>query len=234
VTATPNDPTITGYADPEGEAPWAMQLVIRIDKADPPTRTAVCEAAATAVVRLLTDPEATQEWAPAIERWTDGRIRKHARRASRPAAWTKVADLPGVTVEHDGALVRAFVPSATDAIPPDIAKLQLSGTEPEDPHRRTERVEPLPAGVLVVTLNPGAQMPLGKAAAAAGHAAQLAFIGMPAGRRDLWEADGFPVLVEQPGSDDWAGLVDDSQVQVVDAGLTVVAPGTTTAVARWA
>jgi len=230
ITSTGDD---TGHADPEGEAPWAMQLVIHIDKADPPTRTAVCEAAATAVVRLLTDPEADQEWAPAIQRWTDGRIRKHARRASRPAAWAKVADLPGVTVEHDGARVRAFVPTATDAIPADIAKLQLSGTEPEDPDRRTRRVEPVPAGVVVITLNPDAEMPLGKAAAAAGHAAQLALSDMPADRRAAWQTNGFPVVVEQPGSDDWAGLVD-AQVRVVDAGLTVVAPGTTTAVARWA
>ena len=57
---------------------------------------------------------------------------------------------------------------------------------------------------------------------------------MPADRRAAWETNGFPVVVEQPGSDDWAGLVDDAQVRVVDAGLTVVAPGTTTAVARWA
>jgi len=233
-STTPHDATVTGYADPEGEAPWAMQLVIHIDKADPPTRTAVCEAAGTAVVRLLTAPEATEEWAPAIERWTDGRIRKHARRASRPVAWAKVADLPGVTVEHDGARVRAFVPTATDAIPADIAKLQLSGTEPADPDRRTRRVEPVPAGVVVVTLNPDAEMPLGKAAAAAGHAAQLAHDDMPADRRDAWESNGFAVVVEQPGSDDWAGFVDGAQVRIVDAGLTVVAPGTVTAVARWA
>ena len=180
MTTDLNDPA--GHADPDGEAPWAMQLVIRIDKAAPPTRTAVCEAAATAVVRLLTDPEAAHEWAPAIERWTDGRIRKHARRASRPAAWAKVADLPGVTVEHDGAQVRAFVPSATDAIPADIAKLQLSGTEPDGPGPSHPAVDPVPAGVVVVTLNPIAEMPLGKAAAAAGHAAQLAFSEMPADR----------------------------------------------------
>lgn len=232
-TTSPHDPTITGHADPEGEAPWAMQLVIRIDKTAPPTRTAVCEAAATAVVRLLTDPQAAQEWAPAIRRWTDGRIRKHARRASRPVAWAKVADLPGVTVEHDGAQVRAFVPSATDAIPADIAKLQLSGTEPEDPDRRTRLVSPLPADAVVIALNPQAEMPLGKAAAAAGHAAQLAFRDMAADRRAGWEDAGFPVVVEQPGADEWAVVVGQAQVTVVDAGLTVVAPGTTTAVARW-
>lgn len=233
-TTSPNDPTITGYADPEGEAPWAMQLVIRIDKTAPPTRTAVCEAAATAVVRLLTAPEAAQEWAPAIQRWTDGRIRKHARRASRPVAWAKVADLPGVTVEHDGAQVRAFVPSSTEAIPADIAKLQLTGTEPQDPDRRTRLVPPLPVGVVVIAVNQAAQMPLGKAAAAAGHAAQLALATMPADRRKVWEDAGFPVVVEQPGDDDWAVVVGQAQVTVVDAGLTVVAPGTTTAVARWA
>jgi peptidyl-tRNA hydrolase len=231
---TSHDAIVSGHADPEGEAPWAMQLVIRIDKADPPTRTAICEAAATAVVRLLTAPEAAGEWEPAIARWTDGSIRKHARRASRPAAWAKVADLPGVTVEHGGARVRAFVPTATDAIPKDVATLQLSGTEAEDPDRRTRRVEPVPVGVLVVTLSPDAEMPLGKAAAAAGHAAQIAFSAMLADSRDLWAGNGFPVVIEQPDSEDWPAFVDDAQVRVVDAGLTVVAPGTITAVARWA
>lgn len=223
----------SGHADPPGEAPWAMQLVVHVDKADPPSRTAVCAAAARAVVALLHDPRAADEWEPAITRWTDGRIRKHVRRATRPAAWDRAAALPGVTVEHDGARVRAFVPCATDEVPRDVARLQLTGTELPDPDP-LPHADPVPGGPLVVSLAPDPPMPAGKAAAAAGHAAQLAASAMPDVRREHWAADGFPVVVEQPGPARWAELTTTAPVRIVDAGLTVVAPGTTTAVARWA
>lgn len=226
-------PGPVAHTDPPDEAPWAMQLVVHVDRAEPPSRTAVCEAAARAVVLLLHDPRAADEWAPALTRWTDGRIRKHVRRATRPAAWDRAAALPGVTVEHAGARVRAFVPCGTDAVPRDVARLQLTGTELPDP-APVPHAEPVVDGPLVVSLNAGAQMPAGKAAAAAGHAAQLAATAMTTDRRSRWAAAGFPVVVEQPDADRWAALTATAPVRVVDAGLTVVAPGTTTALARWA
>lgn len=221
------------HTDPPDEAPWAMQLVVHVPKDAPPSRTAVCEAAARAVVALLHDPRAAAEWEPAITRWTDGRIRKHVRRATRPAAWDRAAALPGVTVEHDGARVRAFVPCPTDAVPRDVGRLQLTGTELPDP-APVAHADPVPDGPLVVSLNTPEQMPAGKAAAAAGHAAQLAALAMPADRRARWAAAGFPVVVEHPDAGRWAALVASAPVRVVDAGFTVVAPGTTTALARWA
>jgi len=220
------------HPDPPGGAPWAMQLVVHVDRAAPPARTAVCEAAARAVVTLLHDPRADEGWAPAITRWTDGAIRKHVRRATRQAAWDRAAALPGVTVEHAGARVRAFVPCATDAIPRDVARLQLTGTELDDPHP-VAHADPVVDGPVVVSLSTGACMPAGKAAAAAGHAAQLAALRMPAGRLTRWAADGFPVVVEHPDVARWHRLAATAPVRVVDAGLTVVAPGTTTALARW-
>ncbi|WP_110004910.1 hypothetical protein [Geodermatophilus normandii] len=131
-------------ADPPGEAPWAMQLVVRVERTAPPTRTAACSAAAVAVVRLLADERALPggEWHPRVRRWTDGAIRKHCRRA-RGAAWARVGALPGVTVSSAGAEVRALVPSALDEIPRDVAKLQLSGSELDDPAPST-RSTPTP------------------------------------------------------------------------------------------
>ena len=66
------------------------------------------------------------EWHDEVQRWLDGRIRKVARRA-RGSKWDAAAALPGVTVVHHGASVRAFVPGPTDAVPPQIAKLQVAG-----------------------------------------------------------------------------------------------------------
>lgn len=210
-----------------------MQLVMRIEKADPPTRTAICRAAALACVQLLDSEQATDgDWQPLVQRWLDGRIRKHARRA-RGAAWEKVQLLDGVTASVDGADVRAFVPCSTAAIPRDIAKLQLSGGELDDPASVGE-LEPVAGGALVVAITPEPFLPLGKAAAAAAHAAQISTWEMPADRLEAWRAAGFPVEVEHPDVARWRHLRQVAQVQVLDGGFTVVTPGTCTAVARWA
>jgi peptidyl-tRNA hydrolase len=223
---------ISGHADPVGEAPWVMSLVTRIDKSNPPTRTAVCAASATAVATFVTDERATSgEWAPQMERWLDGRIRKHSRRARAGAAWDKVQNLPGVTVSVDGAEVRAFVPCPTDAIPRDIAKLQLAGSELEDPEKAV--AVSLPTDAVVISLCPEPFLPLGKAAAAAGHAAQLATMEMAPERLALWASSGYRVVLEQPVKAWWDDQLATANVSVVDAGLTEVEPGTITALAHW-
>ncbi len=185
-------------------------------------------------MRLLADDRARPggEWCPPIRRWTDGAIRKHCRRA-RGIAWQRVEALPGVTVEVRGAEVRALVPSALDELPPEVAKLQLSGSELDDPEE-CPAVDPVPGGAVVVSVCPEPFLPLGKAAAACGHAAQLTALRMPAGRLATWSGAGFPVVVEHPDVARWARLRARAPVEVVDAGFTVVAPGTSTALARWA
>jgi peptidyl-tRNA hydrolase len=211
-----------------------MQLVVRVERTAPPTRSAVCAAAAVAVVRLLADDRALPggEWHPRVRRWTDGAIRKHCRRA-RGVAWARVGALPGVTVSVAGAEVRALVPSALDEIPRDVAKLQLAGSELEDPDA-LGAVDPVPGGPVVVSVCPEPFLPLGKAAAACGHAAQLTAMRMPAPRLAAWSAAGFSVAVEHPDVARWTRLRPQAGVEVVDAGFTVVAPGTSTALARWA
>ncbi|QOT19485.1 hypothetical protein [Paenarthrobacter sp. YJN-5] len=236
VTATGSVPTreseVSAYADPEGDTPWAMQLVVRVEKASPPSRQQVAALAATAVAAVLGDPRAVNggEWQDAIARWTDGRIRKHCRRA-RGAAWTRAeAAGPGITVKRDGVEVRACVPTAVDQIPADIARLQLTSTSelPDVP------VDEAPEHALHVHIP--ADLPWGKAAAAAGHAAQLA---MPPHYRahgvkvaPWWDA-GFPVHVTYHGPDTWPAVVEACPLQIVDAGFTVVEPGTVTAVASF-
>jgi peptidyl-tRNA hydrolase len=206
------------HDDPEGEVPWALQLAIRAEKAAPPTHEAVCEAAATAVVRLL----ASGEWAEQIQRWEDGRIRKLTRRA-RGARWEALQALPGLTVDHLGAQVRAFPPTPVDEAPPEIAKLQVAGTDLE--HGDTRTPEP-PYAVLV--LNPEAGMSTGKAAAQSGHAAHLLFRRLPAAAREAWLEAGAPVHLVRDVP--WAEAVSRAAVTIRDAGFTEVEPGTMTAV----
>lgn len=221
---------VTGHTDPADESPWAMQLVVRVEKNNPPTRTAACEATAMAVVHLLATEEAASVWKPQIDRWLAGRIRKHCRRA-RGAKWDKIQHLPGVTVAHAGAEVRAFVPSAVDAIPPEVFKLQLTGRELDDPDGSPPTPAATPA--LVVSLQPDPWLPDGKAAAACGHAAQVAYMKADAPTRAAWQAAGFPVVVEQPDSRRFVEVVKTAPVVIRDAGFTVVESGTVTSAARW-
>lgn len=234
VTATGSVPTreVSAYADPEGDTPWAMQLVVRVEKTSPPSRQQVAAAAATAVAAVLADPRAVngEEWQDAISRWTDGRIRKHCRRA-RGAAWTRAeAAAPGITIKRDGVEVRACVPTAVDQIPADIARLQLTSTSelPDVP------VDEAPEHALHVHIP--ADLPWGKAAAAAGHAAQLAlpphYQAHGVNVAPWWDA-GFPVHVTYHGPDTWPAAVEACPLQIVDAGFTVVEPGTVTAVASF-
>jgi hypothetical protein len=223
----------SGHIDPQGEAPWAMQIVTRIEKTDPPTRTAVCEASAMAVVTLLTDPRCAPdgEWHDDVQRWLSGRIRKHARRA-RGVAWERVQTLPGVTVAHSGAEVRVFPPCPVDVMPRELAKLQLSGGELDDPEPMTESV-PVRGGPVLVAITPEPALPLGKAAAAAGHASQLAAAQMDPARLKEWAEVGFRVQALHPTPAGWHRFLTNAQVVIRDAGFTAVAPGTRTAAARW-
>lgn len=216
------------------ETPWAMQFVVRVERVEPPRHSDVCELTATATLRLLTDERARPggEWAGPVQRWLAGRIRKHVRRA-RGAAWHRVAALDGVTVARDGAEVRALLPYPLDALPRDLARLQLEGLELEDPARRP-CVDAVADGPVVASICPHPVLPTGKAAAAAAHAAQLAAGRMSPARLARWAAAGFPVSVEHPDADRWPRLRATAPVEIVDAGYTVVEPNTTTALARWA
>ena len=212
-------------------APWAMQLALRDDRPQRPSHLAVCEAAAAAVVLLLTDPRSTEpdgDWAKRVGRWESGAIRKVVRRG-RGVRFSAVEDLPGVQVERRGACVRAFVPGPTDRVPPALAKLQVGGTE------QPERGEPSApaAGGLSIALTPLTAMTTGKAAAQSGHAAQLALRGMPLHALRAWRDGGWAVRVLLPDEAAWSRLAPAAPVVVHDGGFTEVAPGTRTAVAWW-
>lgn len=201
----------------------AMPVVLRIER-DAPGRTPLLEAAAGAALAVCLDSRTRPggEWYEDVARWVDDRIRKIARRA-RGAHWVAVQDLPGVTVDTDGAQARALLPGPVDAVPRAVGRLQIGGTdlEPDDPG-------PPPAGLPVIWLNPGVEMTVGKAAAQVGHASMIL-----AAVRGLTEVPSVAVRTADPAT--WAGLcaaVDrGAAVAVRDAGFTEVAPGTITCIA---
>lgn len=210
------------------EAPqFVLPLVVRIEKAEPPARTDALETAARAVLVLLSDERALGEgaWAAAIRDWQDARIRKVVRRA-RGAEWRKAETLPGVTVHGDAAEVRVFPPVPLDGWPKELAKLQVSGTDLDDP----EPVAPAPEGVPVLWLNPDLEMSAGKAMAQAGHAAQLAWWELTGAERSAWRDSGFRLAVRTAPRERWARLSGSGLPVVRDAGFTEIAPGSATVV----
>src|SRR5437763_984168 len=61
----------------------AMPIILRIERAEPPGRTPLLEAAAAAALAVCLDERARPggEWAEPMHAWLDNRIRKVARRA---------------------------------------------------------------------------------------------------------------------------------------------------------
>lgn len=210
--------------------PWAMQLAMRDERNARPTHLAVCEAAASAVVKLLTDPRSAPggEWDPLVRHWASGPIRKVVRRG-RGIRFTQVQELDGVEVEHAGAQVRAFVPGPVDQVPAALAKMQVGGTDMPEVGESSAPVE----GGVTVALTALTPMTTGKSAAQSGHAAQLALLSMGDDARSRWAESGWAVRVIVPDGAGWAEAVRRSLVAVHDGGFTEVAPGTQTAVAWW-
>jgi peptidyl-tRNA hydrolase len=208
---------------------YALPLVIRVERAAPPARTDALEAAARAVLLFLCDPRVTDddgEWAPAARAWEDARIRKVVRRA-RGAGWERALALPGITVVHGSAEIRVYPPVPVDDWPPDLARLQVSGTDFDDPRPPAEPA----AGTPVLWMNPKLPMTAGKAMAQAGHGAQLLWWGLGPRTRSEWLDLDLDLAVRTAGTGQWAELLASGLPVVTDGGFTEVAPGSATVVA---
>ncbi|MFF0788863.1 peptidyl-tRNA hydrolase [Streptomyces spiralis] len=227
-TPAPDSPFRTEPAPRDLAPQFVLPLVVRIERAAPPPRTDALETAARAVLVLLGDERSRGEgeWARAVRDWQDARIRKVVRRA-RGAEWRRAEALPGITVTGKTAEVRVFPPVPLDGWPKDLAKLQVSGTDLDDPEPPA-RPDP---GTPVLWLNPGLEMSAGKAMAQAGHGAQLAWWELTDEQRTAWHDAGFPLTVRTADPAHWHELTTSGLPLVRDAGFTEIAPGSCTVIA---
>jgi peptidyl-tRNA hydrolase len=223
-----------GAADPDPDVIWAMPMALYLPKAQPPTRTAVLEAAARSAILLCLDERAGGDgpWAAALDTWCGISIRKIARRARSGAHWEAAQAVPGVTVESGGAAVRAVVPSPVTDVDKRISRLQIEGTDlPAD--------DPGPPGADVpvrLWINPHLSMTVGKAAAQAGHGSMLAVRLLTEDQAQQWFSGGCRLSVRTATEAQWADLLAresrDETVAVRDAGFTEIEPGSVTVIAE--
>ncbi|GAA5613922.1 peptidyl-tRNA hydrolase [Streptomyces platensis] len=222
-----DSPFAHAETDRDAAPQFVLPLVVRIEREAPPARTDALETAARAVLVLLSDERSAGdgEWATAVRDWQDARIRKVVRRARR-AEWRRAAALPGITVTGREAEVRVFPPVPLDGWPKDLARLQVSGTELDDP-----QPPGAPADGPVLWFNPALEMSAGKEMAQAGHGAQLAWWELSEAERAAWRAAGFPLSVRSAAGAEWDALTRSGLPVVRDAGFTEIAPGSCTVVA---
>ena len=194
---------------------------------------AIGAAAALATIELLDDPRSQPEgeWHDAVASWNGARIRKIVRRG-RASAWQRAQVPDGVTVERDGAEVRAFVPSRMDQAPDALAKLQIRSS----PLDEIERVGAVPnGGGLFHRGHPARRDVVGQAGSAVRARRAMGVDAVRSGdcARHGKRRDGrSPSSIRHEAL--WAKLVEDAPVQIHDGGFTEVPAGTKTAVAWWA
>lgn len=227
-TPVPDSPFRPEPGDRDLAQQFVLPLVVRVERTSPPPRTDALETAARAVLVMLGDERSTGdgEWAQVMRDWQDARIRKVVRRA-RGAEWRRAEALPGITVTGKTAEVRVFPPVPLDGWPKDLARLQVSGTDLDDPEPPVDTDPSAP----VLWLNPNLDMSAGKAMAQAGHGAQLAWWELSDGERMAWREAGFPLAVRTADPARWGDLTTSGLPVVRDAGFTEIAPGSYTVVA---
>jgi peptidyl-tRNA hydrolase len=211
---------------------FVQPIVLLIDKTDPAPEADGILAAALASVSayasdLLNSCGDTTSW----EAWLDGRFTKSVRRADVKAYSKVVNELHGEATEAVVGRARAlaFRPAPYEQYPQVLSRLQVSGThlpQASGTHRASYEKAPTP----VIVLNADLGMTTGKAAAQASHALFAWFLTLDEDTQRAWagkltgdvlflDADDFRDFVVKavPGS------------VIVDAGLTEIAPSSTTA-----
>lgn len=196
-------------------------ILLRVDKEDPAAHRDAVAAAAVACVLAFTHRNSDDAWLD----WVRGRFTKTVRRAG-PKPFAKLtAGAPSGTVVIGKAEAAAFEPQRYADMPRALRSLQVSGTQ-------LPAAEPAPAqpGAPLIVLNEDLAMSTGKAAAQAAHALlawylELApeqaagFAECPAALVAELPGERFRELARHPGN----GPL------IVDAGLTEIDPGSSTA-----
>ena len=236
----------------------AIQILLRLERGDPPSRSAALALAASGCAALCLDPcaEPGGEWFDAVSAYCHGHIRKVTRRG-RGAPWLATADLPGISLTSGDTEIRVLVPGLVTELDKRVAKLQVGGTDiPTDADSEPviarapapDESEPPNSGAPLLTVHVPDSLDLtaGKLMAQTGHAGMLAATLLAASDQSAlaaWRDAGCPARAVPADTPAWAELSrqtarprsawrDHRLLAVRDAGFTEVAPGTVTVIAQ--
>ncbi|APT85357.1 hypothetical protein CAQU_10150 [Corynebacterium aquilae DSM 44791] len=207
----------------------AMQIVLHIEKSQPPARSEILAAAARACVAACLVGDAGDEeslFYRRLDQWYGLKIRKVARRA-HGAGWRRCHSVEGITVAQGQAQARAFIPGLVSEVDKDVARLQIKGTDLED-----DAPGPASSDGVLIAIDQSLKMSTGKAAAQVGHGSMLLAASMSLAEVTRWAREGFPLSVRDVEHEDFVDLcARPGAVVVQDAGYTEVSPGAYTVVA---
>lgn len=210
-------------AEIASEAP-VQPLILLVDKADPASEIDGIRAAAIAsVTAYAADLESgeTSAW----ERWLSGRFTKSVRRADAKMYTKVLSAVDGTEAVIGKARALALAPAPYSDYPKVVSRLQVGGTS-------LPRVEGAGGSVEspLIVLNEDLGMSTGKAAAQAAHALFAWFLNLDDEARAAWSSDPAALVVFRDGLMFSQGQKFAAPGSViVDAGLTEIAPQSTTA-----
>jgi hypothetical protein len=158
--------------------------------------------------------------------WLAGSFTKSVRRVKRPIELLHVRqlELARVEIAVGDAIGIAFAPQSYDDAPRALSKLQVSGLDVAETSDRFSH-----AGAITprIEINSDVTMTTGKTAAQVAHALGAWLLSQPLVTRQLWAVKPGLALEEVKFSENAAD--ERSIINIVDHGLTEIAPGSPTA-----
>ncbi|HEX9089642.1 MAG TPA: peptidyl-tRNA hydrolase [Arthrobacter sp.] len=212
---------------------YVQPIMLLVDKTSPAAHIDAVHAAALAsVLAFAGESLSCENPDPSWEAWLSGPFTKSVRRADAKTfekLALKFAGEEHADIHIGKARAIAFRPTTYGSMSRHLSKLQVSGTDL--PERATDHRVSAPEGSPVLVINESLKMSSGKAGAQAGHALFAWYLSLETPARRAWYNDGCQfrvIFAEQEAFESFAEAVPE-RLQIVDNGLTEIAPGTATA-----
>lgn len=198
---------------------YSLPIVVHVEKDSAFENVHFYQAIAQGIAVLVT----SGKWSESVNKWMQGRFRKVIRKA-RGSAWSKALTLDHIEVNlSNGLSIAIFEPTQPELLAPELKKLQVQGIDFANNKTSTYNIKHTS---ISVSINPELRMSSGKMGAQVAHAVQLLFLNSTNEQIKKWMFEGSHLQIVP-----WDEIVDG--VEIVDAGLTEIPPGSLTVKSQW-